>query len=36
MLAQKTLKMSCETDKIYLHNVLNPLPRNAAKRSDTL
>ena len=36
MLAQKTLKMPSETDKIYLHNVLNPVSRNAAKRSDTL
>ena len=33
---QRTLKMLSETDKIYLHKVLNPLPRNAAKRSDTL
>ena len=35
MLAQMTLKMLSETDKIYLDKVLNPLPRNAAKRSDT-
>ena len=36
MLAQRNLKMRCETDKIYLHKVLNPLPCNAGKRSDTL
>ena len=30
MLAQRTLKMPSETDKIYLHKELNPLPRNAA------
>ena len=36
MLAQRTLKMPSETDKIYLHKVLNTLLRNAAKRSDTL
>ena len=36
MLAQRTLKMPSETDKIYLHKVLNPLLRNAAKWSDTL
>ena len=36
MLAQRTLKMPSETDKIYLHKVLNLLTRNAAKRSDTL
>ena len=35
MLAQRALKMPSETDKIYLHKELNPLPRNAAKRSDT-
>ena len=35
MLAQRTLKMPSETDKIYLHKELNPLPPNAAKRSDT-
>ena len=36
MLAQKTLKMPSETDKIYLHKVLKPLLYNVAKRSDTL
>ena len=36
MLAQRTLKMTSETDKIYLHKVFNTLPRNTAKRSDTL
>ena len=35
MLAQRTLEMLSETDKIYLHKVLNPLIRNAAKQSDT-
>ena len=34
MFAQRTLKMLSETDKIYLQKVLNPLPRNTAKRSD--
>ena len=33
MLAQRTLKMLSETNKIYLLKVLNPLCRNAAKRS---
>ena len=28
--------MPPETDKIYLHKVLNPLPRNTTKWSDTL
>ena len=36
MLAQRTLKMPSETDKIYLHKLRDPLPRNATKRSDTL
>ena len=36
MLAQRTLKMTSETDKIYLHKVFNTLPRNTANRSDTL
>ena len=36
MLAQKILKMPSETDKIYVHKVLNPLLFNVAKRSDTL
>ena len=31
MLAQRTIKMPSGTDKIYIHKVLNPLPRNAAK-----
>ena len=35
MLAQRTLKMPSETDKIYLHKEFIPLPRNAAKRSGT-
>ena len=36
MLAQRVLEMPSEADKIYLHKILNPLPHNAAKRSDTL
>ena len=36
MLAQRTLQMPSETDKIYLNKVFNALPRNAAKRSDAL
>ena len=36
MLAQRTLKMPFETDKIYLDKVLNPLPHNTAKQPDTL
>ena len=35
MLSQRTLKIPSETDKICLHKVLNPLPCNVTKRSDT-
>ena len=36
MLAQSTLKMPSETDKIYLHKVRYPLPCSAAKWLDRL